>query len=444
MGRAGQERVLQLHSPEHHRKAVLTLYKSIVPAVANSSAATPGSAGHSKCDSDEVSRPLRIAFIGGRGVVSKYSGIEAYYEEVGSRLAQRGHEVTIYCRPYFTPPVPGRNGMRLVRIPTLRSKHLDTLLHTAFSTFHVLMAHYDIVHYHALGPALFSALPRRFGTPTVVTVQGLDWQRKKWGRIAAAILRLGEHAAASLPDQTMVVSKTLRDYYRVRYGRETRYVANGALLREGKEARQLEQWGLRSEEYVLFLGRFSPEKNCHLLIQAFERISTTTKLVLAGGSSYSDAYAQQLRAHACERIRFLDYVAGDALDELLTHAMLFVLPSDLEGLSLALLDAMGAERCVLTSDIPENRELVDGAGFTFRRQDADDLERMLRLLINDPDARHEAGRLAKRRVQKYYNWDAITAQIEGIYMETLGWTASGKKRPMATAPTVSRTRHRVA
>ena len=444
MGRAGQERVLRLHSPELHLKAIEGLYASLAARVPARTFKTYRRTKSIPSDPPEGLRPLRIAFIGGRGVVSKYSGIEAYYEEVGKRLAARGHEVTIYCRSYFTPAIPRYNGMRLVRIPTWRSKHLDTLLHTALSTLHSVTGGYDIVHFHALGPSLFSSIPRRFGTATAVTVQGLDWQRRKWGNLASAVLRLGERAAVRLPNTTMVVSKTLRDYYRVRFGSETNYVANGASVREAKQPRRLAQWGLRSEEYVLFLGRFSPEKNCHLLVEAFEKIDTTAKLVLAGGSNYADEYAQLLLAHASERIRFLGYVCGDELDELLTHAMLFVLPSDLEGLSLALLDAMGAARCVLTSDIPENRELVDGVGFTFRRQDIDDLEKMLRFLIADPEARRASGRLAQHRVRENYDWDKITDQIEAIYRQARGWPAPGKKRPKSSTGGVVNKRDRVA
>ena len=155
-----------------------------------------------------------VAFIGGRGLVSKYSGIETYYEEVGKRLAGTGHEVTAYCRTYFTPPGERHNGMRAVRLPTIRSKHLETLIHTFLSTLHVLARPCDVVHYHALGPALFSFLPRLAGKKTVVTVQGLDWLRKKWGRIASAVLRVGELAAVSLPSHTMVVSHALRKHYR--------------------------------------------------------------------------------------------------------------------------------------------------------------------------------------------------------------------------------------
>jgi len=215
-------------------------------------------------------------------VVSKYSGIETYYEEIGKRLTGMGHQVTAYCRNYFTPPGQHHNGIRVVRLPTIRSKHLETLVHTFLSTLHVLIQPCDVVHYHALGPALFSFIPRMAGKKTMVTVQGLDWQRKKWGRIAAAVLRLGERAAVSLPSRTMVVSRTLQQHYRGRYGAETSYVPNGGLVREWRAPDKILDWGLEPGKYILFLGRFSPEKGCHLLVEAYETLDTDVKLVMAG------------------------------------------------------------------------------------------------------------------------------------------------------------------
>jgi glycosyltransferase involved in cell wall biosynthesis len=181
----------------------------------------------------------------------------------------------------------------------------------------------------------------------------------------------------------------------------------------------------------LFLGRFSQEKNCDLLIQAFERIETPVKLVLAGGSSHTDDYARQLRRHQSERIRIMDWVSGGALDELLTNAMLFVLPSDLEGLSLALLDAMGAGVCVLTSDVPENRELVEDSGFTFRHGDRDDLTRMLQLLISEPEIRKAAAARAREKVWEHYLWNRVVKQIESVYLELAGGKTSPKPAPVA-------------
>jgi glycosyltransferase involved in cell wall biosynthesis len=418
MGRAGQELLRQHHSPENHYAAIIRLYEEMV---AGKAVARLKSRPRAIPLRSTPKPRLKIAFIGGRGVIGKYSGIEGYYEEVGTRLAQAGHEVTIYCRTHFTPPQSEFNGTRLVRLPTVQSKHLETVLHTLLSTAHVLFRPCDIVHYHTLGPALFSWIPRLAGKKTVVSVQGLDWQRKKWGRCASAVLRIGERASARCPDATIVVSRKLQSYYRDRYGLETSYVPNGAVLWERRPASLIRAWGIDPGNYVLYLGRFSPEKNCHLLIEAFERINTETQLVLAGGSRTSDPYARRLYEHASERIRLVDYAAGQAFEELLTNAMLFVLPSDIEGLSLALLEAMAAGLCVLTSDIPENRELVDGVGFTFKSGDAADLERMLRLLIGDTHVREAAGRCARRRIQEQYLWSEVAREVERVYLEMVGW-----------------------
>jgi glycosyltransferase involved in cell wall biosynthesis len=421
MGSEGRALVTRQHSPASHYFELTGLYERLTQGSKETVRPEPKSA---------TKAGLRVAFIGGRGVISKYSGIETYYEEVGKRLADMGHDVTVYCRTYFSPAQAEYKGMRLVRLPTIRSKHLETVVHTFLSTIHALFGDCDIVHYQCLGPALFSFLPRWFGKKTVVTVQGLDWQRRKWGRIASAILRLGERASIRLPDTTMVVSRTLQEYYRSRYGTEAAYIPNGTTLRQPKSSGRLGGWGLEPGNYILFLGRFSPEKNCELLIQAYEQMDTPVKLVLAGGSSHSDEYVKRLQAHQSDRIRILDWVSGEALDELLTNAMLFVLPSDLEGLSLALLDAMGAGVCVLASDIPENRELVDGTGFTFRRSDRADLERMLRLLVSEPDIRKAAARKAKERVWSHYQWGKVAREVESEYMALT--SGDGVKKPAAS------------
>jgi len=417
MGCNGWERVRKDHAPEQYYEKVMEIYERLSGEKSRSRERGITSANKT---TPAASRKPRVAFIGGRGVVSKYSGIESYYEEVGKNLAGRGWEVTVYCRNHFTPAMPEHNGMHLVRLPTIRAKHLETLIHTFFSTVHAVTQGYDIVHYHALGPALFSWIPRMFGVKTAVTVQGLDWQRKKWGRFASAVLRLGERASACLPNGTMVVSRELQRRYRETHGAETFHVPNGGVLRERRSAKALAQWGLEPGKYVLYLGRFSPEKNCHLLVQAFEQIETDVTLVMAGAGSYCDEYSRELRRHACDRIRMLDWVSGETLDELLTNAMIFVLPSDMEGLSLALLDAMGAGLCVLASDIPENREVVEGAGYLFKPSDASDLADRLRFLMANPTVREAAGRTARKRIEQEYLWPEIATQIEQVYSRILG------------------------
>jgi glycosyltransferase involved in cell wall biosynthesis len=428
MGVSGRRFVEAQHAPEAHYRALMRLYTQMRP--------WPGRA--KKPALPAPAPPLRVAFVGGRGLVSKYSGIETYYEEVGKRLVGMGHDVTVYCRSYFTPVNSTHEGMRLVRLPTFRSKHLETFVHTWLSTVHVMFSGCDIVHYHALGPALFSFFPRLVGKKTVVTVQGQDWQRKKWGRFASFALRLGEVASARLPNRTMVVSQTLQQHYRTAYGVDATYVPNGSMIRQRVPPSQIPEWGLEPDNYILFLGRFSPEKNCHLLIEAYEKLDTRAKVVLAGGSSYTNAYVDELRKHQSEQVVFLDWVHGPALDELLTNAALFVLPSDLEGLSLSLLDAMGAAVCVLTSDIPENREVIEDTGFTFQAGDAADLERMLRLLLSDPRARTVAGRNAQARVRERYLWPRIAAQIAQSYVELADRASEAYSPANATATESSR------
>jgi glycosyltransferase involved in cell wall biosynthesis len=402
MGSEAREFVRTNHSQEKHYVKLMGIYRQLTQIIR--------------------APPLRVAFIGGRGVVSKYSGIETYYEEVGKQLCHLGHEVTVYCRTYFTPAISKHNGIRVIRVPTVRTKHLETLLHTYLCTVHAMLGDSEIVHYHALGPALFSFLPRLVGKKTVVTIQGLDWQRTKWGWIASRVLRMGEQAAVHLPNATMVVSHVLEDRFRALFQAKISYIPNGTSIREHAASGHLKKWGLEPGEYILFLGRLSPEKNCHLLIDAYEQLKTPVKLVLAGGSSYSDSYAATLRQHESDQIRILDWVTGDALEELVTNACLFVLPSDLEGLSLALLEAMGAGICVLTSDIPENRELVDGAGYTFKKGNVLDLEKMLRLLVANPELREGAAKKAKERIRQDYLWPHITRQIESVYLDLMGRT----------------------
>lgn len=233
----------------------------------------------------------------------------------------------------------------------------------------------------------------------------------------------------------MVVSRALQRHYREAHGLETTYVPNGGVLRERHLPDKIFDWGVEPGKYILFLGRFSPEKGCHLLVEAYERLETDVKLVMAGASSYCDDYSRRLQRHAGNRIKMLDWVSGEALDELLTNAMVFVLPSDLEGLSLALLDAMGAGLCVLSSDVAENREAIDDAGFTFRRGDVEDLADRLRFLIANPAVREAAGQAAKRRIREHYQWPQIAAEIERVYFEMMDWQRADApaRRPIERA-----------
>lgn len=417
MGNAGRELVRTRHSQDEHLSSLEEIYSKLASKreVQRRRVLFPKFA-----KTQQEPEHLRVAFIGGRGVIGKYSGIEAYYEEVGARLAEMGHKVTAYCRSHFTPAIARHRAIRIVRLPTIRTKHLDTFIHTFLSTIHACFQNYDIVHYHTLGPSMFALLPRVFGKKTVVTVQGLDWKRKKWSRVARWVLRFCEWTSAKLPNKTIVVSHTLEKHYADRYAKECVYVSNGTEIRARVAPGHINMLGLTPKNYVLFLGRFSPEKNCDLLIDAFEKIDTPMKLVLAGGSSHTDEYAAKLKKRESDRIKVLDWLSGEALAELLTNAAVFVLPSDMEGLSLALLDAMGAGVCVLASDVAENVEAMGDAGFTFRRGDIGDLRHMMGLLLSNPAIRASTGRRAQERVRREYLWEGVAEKMEQIYGSLVG------------------------
>ncbi|PYV60586.1 MAG: hypothetical protein DMG95_13910, partial [Acidobacteria bacterium] len=257
MGEAGSELVRERHSQPKHLEKLENLYEEL-------------RRGNSRPRTSINAKPLRVAYIGGRGVGGKYSGIETYYEETGKRLARNGHEITAYCRSHFTPSTAVHDGIRIVRLPTIRFKHLETFVHTLLSTIHACFSNYDVVHYQCLGPSVFSFLPRLFGKKTVVTVQGLDWQRKKWGRLARNCLKFAGWASARFPNTTIVVSRVLQEHYLPTYSKATLFVPNGTEIRERRQGTNLQRLGLPAGGYILFLGRFSPEKNCQLLVDAFE------------------------------------------------------------------------------------------------------------------------------------------------------------------------------
>jgi len=358
--------------------------------------------------------------IGQKGIPATYGGIEKHVEEITRRLAGRGHDVSVFCRFYYTPPEASFHHVRLLRRPSVHTKHLDTATHVAWCTLEAMLHRYDIVHFHALGPSLFSALPRLAGARTAVTVHGLDWQRQKWGRAAAWVLRHCEGPAVRFPDRTIVVSRTLRDYFREQHHRDATFIPNGTNLPTPRRARRILELGLTPGRYVLFVGRLVPEKGVHFLCEAFVRVPTDMKLALAGGLSFSEDYVRELKRFESERIRLLDYVYGEDLEELWSNAYLVVQPSTVEGLSIALLEALSYGRCVLISDIPENLEVADQVAVSFHSRDVGDLRDKLESLIRNPERVRELEAKARAHIERHYSWDTVAEQTEAVYQEMIG------------------------
>ncbi len=359
---------------------------------------------------------LNIAFLGARGVIGTYSGIETYYEEVGSRLAERGHEVTAYCRNYFTPDVPTYRGIKVRRLPSLRGKHLETLSHSLLATFDCLGRGFDIVQYHAIGSAPLAILPRLFGRKTVVSVRGLDWQRAKWGWFARNSLRFGEWASARCPTATAVVSKTLQRHYEQAHGCKPTMIPNAVVLGEPRPIKLLAEHGLKKDGFLLFAGRISPEKGIHTLLEALRPLPRHKTLVLAGGTSYSDDYIRQVQDAAWDEVVFLGRVGREEMEELYSACYAFILPSVMEGLSIALLEALSYGNCIVTTDIPENLEVIGSAGLSFPPGDVEALRGVLAKILDDPAVVEDYRRQAIDRARSQPDWDEVARLTEEFYL----------------------------
>lgn len=368
-------------------------------------------------------RKLQIAFIGGRGVVGTYSGIETYYEELGSRLAARGHEVTAYCRSYFTPDVATHRGIRVRNLPALRTKHLETITHSVLATLDSLCRGFDIIQYHAIGSAPLALLPRLLGHATVVSVRGLDWQRAKWGRFARGVLRCGEWASARCPTATTVVSETLQCHYLAAHRCRCHLIPNAVVPGRRRPLDKLASYGLEEGGFFLYAGRISPEKGIHTLLDAYRSLPRSKSLVLAGGSSYSDGYIRRLRESAPEGAVFLGKVPHELMAELYSNCYAFILPSAMEGLSNSLLEALSYGACILATEIPENLEVIGSAGLAFPVDDVPTLGRLLGELLQHPEQARELRRRALERARSQPDWDEVARRTEALYYHLVSATA---------------------
>jgi glycosyltransferase involved in cell wall biosynthesis len=368
---------------------------------------------------------VKIAMLGGRGVPAHYSGSETCVEEVGARLALRGHEVVVYCRRHNSQIADAvYRGMRRVVLPSLNSKHLDTPTHTLLALLHNY-AHdpADILHFHGVGNSLFLPWIKLLPGKKVITVDGPDWERPKWGPVARRVLKVSARLAMSLADIVINDSRTSQQYYQQHFQRQTCYIPYGADATPVEASGALSQYGLEQRRYILFVGRLVPDKGVHLLVEAFREIKTDLQLVIVGDSPLFSDYIQQLKSTRDPRIRFLGFVFDEPYRQLCAHAYVYVQPSLVEGTSPALLAAMGLGNCVVVNSIPENLETVGHAGLSFARHDLRDLRRVLQQLIDDPALVEHYRVLARQRVKEVFSWDTIALTHEELYQSILGTPA---------------------
>lgn len=362
---------------------------------------------------------MKIALLGTRGIPASYSGFETCVEQLGQRLAERGHQVTAYCRTHhITYPGDSYKGLRLVKLPTIANKYLDTIVHSFISSLHALGQGYDIALYFIAGNSPVTWIPRLVGTRTILNVDGLDWKREKWPAAAKRYIQFAEYLATKLPNAYITDSRVVQSYYRDRYGSEPPYIPYGSEVATLPPGETLAQYGLEPRRYVLFVGRLVPENCAHHLVAAFSGLETDMKCVIVGDAPYAEAYiaALKARAKADPRIVLTGYVFGRGYHELGSHAYAFVETSGVGGTHPAVVEAMAFGNCVVVHDTPENLETVGDAGLSYNGRDGvESLRALLRRLLAEPETVAKYRRRGHRRAQTSFSWEAVTDEYERLF-----------------------------
>lgn len=353
---------------------------------------------------------MRIALLGTRGIPANYGGFETFAEELSTRLVERGHDVTVYCRE--KPSGTRYRGVRLQYIPTVRHKYFDTLAHTALSTAHLLLRQFDAVLYCNAANAIFTLAPRLLRMPTALNVDGLERHRKKWNALAKSWYLLSEWLATWCPTAVITDAAKIRDYYLQRYGKESTFIPYGAEIGKVAETTQLRQLCLQSGDYILYVSRFEPENNALAVRKAFEQVRTSQKLVLVGGAPYAAEYIRQVRDTRDPRILFPGPIYGTGYHQLQSHCSVYVHATEVGGTHPALIEAMGRAATVLYLENDENCEVAGDAGIPFT---PDNLTRKLQWAIDlSPAERTIWGARASERIEKFYSWKAVTNAYEQV------------------------------
>jgi glycosyltransferase involved in cell wall biosynthesis len=361
---------------------------------------------------------MKLAILGTRGIPANYGGFETFAEELSTRLAARGHDVTVYCRSNnIRHPHPIYRGVKLAILPTIGTKHLDTVAHTFISVLHAVRARFDCVLMCNAANAIFCVVPRATGTPAALNVDGIERLRKKWGKMARAYYRVSERLATIIPNVIVSDAKVIRDYYAKEYAAPTVMIAYGAPSERVETTAVLERLGVRSREYLLYVSRLEPENNAHVVIDAFEKTQGNKSLLIVGDAPYATKYIERLKSTRDPRIRFPGAIYGEGYRELQSHAYAYIQATEVGGTHPALIEAMGAGNCVIAKDTPENREVMADSGLFFT--DSETLRNKIEQTLADLPLVERLRLSAQNRVKEHYSWDAVTDAYEKLFRELI-------------------------
>lgn len=368
---------------------------------------------------------LKIAMLGHKTMPARdcsRGGVEVVVEELSTRLVEMGCEVTCYNRTGCdNGGLKEYKGVKMKSVPTIKKKGLAAMTSSFFATVRATFGGYDVIHFHAEGPCFWMWIPHLFGKKCVATIHGLDFARAKWkSGFGAKYIKAGEKMAVRYASEIIVLSKGVQDYFKETYGRETVFIPNGVSRHPTVGAKEItEKFGLEKDSYILFLGRIVPEKGLRYLVEAYKGLNTDKKLVIAGGSSDTDEFTQEIKELAGDKVIFTGFVAGRMREELYSNAYIYTLPSDLEGMPLSLLEAMSYGNCCVVSDIAECAEVVEDKAVVFKKSDVSDLREKLQMLCDDSDTVQEYKRNATDFICKKYSWDNVAGETEDLYRKSL-------------------------
>ncbi len=363
---------------------------------------------------------MRIAILGTRGIPANYGGFETFAEECAARLVARGHQVTVYGRShYVNRSLRSYRNVDLVVLPTLRLKYFETVVHTFLSMLHAQFGRFDVMLICNAANSLFAWLPRLAGVPVVVNVDGIERLRLKWNWLGRSWYHLSEHFSTWCPSAIVTDARVIERYYREQYGAASIFIPYGAVTEKPEGQATLKQMGLAAGEYFLYVSRFEPENNAHLVVEAFERVSTPKRLAMVGDAPYARGYIRRVKSTRDPRILFPGAIYGSGYRELMSNAFCYVHATEVGGTHPALIEAMGQGNLIIANGTPENIETLGGSGLLYSVNDVGDLARIMQDVVNLPSRYDPLKNAALERARTAYSWNDVVSQYERLFMNLI-------------------------